>query len=686
MSLSTSGQQSINRVTVEQIFTHAKQLIAVAKTHGHRAFLLFECHHSNDIHLIRQWFDALSEKRRLWLPQQTSADRTDEIQQLLGTESSLVIYNATDGFDPRLLAASTGTLNAGGLYLLLTPPLNTWATQFDAEYGNSHSVFLQRLALEFKQHCEPSEINHLWQIAPASQQVARTPLSGARLTEQNEILDRLKNDIRAATPQVIVIQADRGRGKSTLLARALIDQETPNNISVTALHDSATIVLKQYCRQHGHKVQTVSLQQALQGSHDCLFVDEAATIPISQLLTLASRSKQIVFATTVEGYEGAGRGFATRFAKQLDEHYPDWHLYQPAQPIRWQSGDRLEALINKTLLLKCALPQVPTNFKLNDIHCEPITPEKLIQDPTLLEHTFAILARAHYQTTALDLRHMLDSPGITVWVASINGAPCAAALVCTEGQIDTNLYSDVAHKKRRLKHQLLPQLLTQFTLSKGLLDKRYQRIVRIAVEPTIQGRGIGSTLIQAIIENSNTGQQHADAIGTSFGADTATVGFWLKQGLVPVHLGYKRNPRSGLPSVCMLLAHSSALKAAQSDAQAILRGNLQTLLQAAEITSTTPNEYAHLVDLVLSQTVKRTEYDSATNGFKLQSQLFAAQERTYLDSVAAIHQLIDQHPYPKNQEAMQLFNELSNNFMYSQNNTMRSQHRALAKAIEALLR
>lgn len=634
---------------------------------------------------MRQWFDSQPEKHRLWLPQQNTTDRTDQIQQLLGTETMLVAYDARHGLDPRLLAASAGTLAAGGLYILLSPPLSQWGDTYDQEYGTTHSVFLQRLAQHFKDQCVPSTHTSLWQTAPPTQQVEGAELSKPDpLSEQSKILESLLVDIEAQLSQVIVIQADRGRGKSTLLARMLLSHRIPQNTSITALHGSATAVVHQHCSTHGLTVKTMPLQRALLQSHELLLVDEAATIPLEQLLSLASLSKQIVFATTVDGYEGAGRGFATRFAKQLDEHYENWRLYQPTKPIRWQAEDPLEALFNSALLLKSDLPDIPTNINLDEIRCKQLSPEQLIQDPQLLEHTFAILARAHYQTTAMDLRHMLDSPGMCVWVASINGSPCAAALVCTEGEIDDDLYTDIAHKKRRLKHQLLPQLLTQFTLSKKLLSRHYLRIVRIAVVPAIQGRGIGSILAQALINDSAKGCNKADAIGTSFGADESTLGFWLKQGLTPVHLGYKRNPRSGLPAACMLLAHSNEAITALGQAQQLLQRNLQLLQQTNTCKHDSPNQYSRLIEIILSQALKKVEEQSSMT-LTQQSSLFAAGARNFLDSLAAIHSLMERHQLPVNHKARSLFDELSRNVIAGSSGAMRTQNRELASRIRELL-
>jgi tRNA(Met) C34 N-acetyltransferase TmcA len=273
----------------------------------------------------------------------------------------------------------------------------------------------------------------------------------------------------------------------------------------------------------------------------------------------------------------------------------------------------------------------------------------------LLEQAFAILTSAHYQTTAMDLRHMLDSPAMEIWVASMGQIPCAAALVSREGGIEETLYDDITHKRRRLKNQLLVQLLTQFTLSKKILSLQYQRIVRIAVIPQIQNQGVGSALIKAITTDN---AESVDVMGTSFGADEASLAFWLKQGFSPVHLGYKRNPRSGLASVAMLLSCNEAAKPALLAAQLLLQLNLNVLRSAVDERSARDHNYVRVVDKLLSQQIQKREDSGIIDIFTPQVELYARGSRNFIDSLAALQWYLQKESLPQKSEAQALFDAL----------------------------
>ena len=83
---------------------------------------------------------------------------------------------------------------------------------------------------------------------------------------------------------------------------------------------------------------------------------------------------------------------------------------------------------------------------------------------------------------------------------------------------------------------------------------RYQRVMRIAVHPELQGRGLGSALLQAM---EKAGQkQGIDMMGASFGADLPLVNYWAQAGYTPIRLGVKQSDSSGYRSIVMLRSFS----------------------------------------------------------------------------------------------------------------------------------
>ena len=50
----------------------------------------------------------------------------------------------------------------------------------------------------------------------------------------------------------------------------------------------------------------------------------------------------MVFASTVSGYEGNGRGFEIKFLPELEKLYPQWKAANITTPYRWKKNDPLE--------------------------------------------------------------------------------------------------------------------------------------------------------------------------------------------------------------------------------------------------------------------------------------------------------------------------------------------------------
>jgi tRNA(Met) cytidine acetyltransferase len=103
---------------------------------------------------------------------------------------------------------------------------------------------------------------------------------------------------------------------------------------------------------------------------------------------------------------------------------------------------------------------------------------------------------------------------------------------------------------------LLPQSLVTHAGLKAAGSLRCARVMRIAVHPAVQRKGLGRQLLRTIKEDAE--KQGIDLLGTSFGATESLLYFWQQEEIFPVRLGFRRGHASGEYSVLMLTALSAA--------------------------------------------------------------------------------------------------------------------------------
>jgi tRNA(Met) cytidine acetyltransferase len=124
-----------------------------------------------------------------------------------------------------------------------------------------------------------------------------------------------------------------------------------------------------------------------------------------------------------------------------------------------------------------------------------------------------------------------------------------------EGGLDTNLAQEIFAGRRRPRGHLLPQTLCAHA---GLFEAtrlRFARIVRIAVHPAAQGRGLGRSLINGILRDDWTAD--ADLVGASFGATLDLLDFWRHCNFTPVHIGTARNAATGAHAAVVLRSRTT---------------------------------------------------------------------------------------------------------------------------------
>ena len=525
-------------------------------------------------------------------------------KQWLGRELDFLVYDAHCGFDVDAFGAITGTLRAGGLMILLVPELSQWAFFNDPEHKriqvypqNQQEVtgyYLQRLAQQVSSSnaasvlCETGAYRE--SVWPGASHTENNILEPCRTSQQSEAVAAVHKVVRGHRRRPLVLTADRGRGKSAALgiASGQLFNEGIGSIIITAPSKVSAEVIFQHARNNcdldqtelDHRLVFISPDELIKHSPDTdlLLVDEAAAIPTPLLQTILTRYARIVFASTVHGYEGTGRGFAIRFRKILDKKTPQWRHMQIQQPIRWNVNDPLEAFVFKALLLNAAPVNTSSLSELSreDYEYRRISSEQLISNESLLNELFGLLVLAHYQTRPFDLRHLLDGGNIEVSGLFQQGHLVATVLAAKEGEIEQSLVEPIWRGQRRVRGHLLPQSLSNHVGIADAVTLKGLRIIRIAVHPERQYQGLGRRLLSEIKRQAVN--DCYDYLGTSFGATESLLRFWHHCQFKPVRVGITREAASGTHSVMMLQGLSILGQSLQIEAQERFREQFHWLL------------------------------------------------------------------------------------------------------------
>ena len=474
-------------------------------------------------------------------------------KNLLGSEFPAIIYDARQGIHLDALAMAAGTLQDGGQLLLL---LNHWtdlANQPDSDSlrwsGEKHAIntphFIAFLQEKIAKYGFPVYKNTPLTLALPTPPKDRSPHCQPTLEQA-----RLLQQIAEAEEAILIVTAKRGRGKSALaglFAKQQLAQNQP--VILTAPNKSAVNIFNEFAGAEITFMPPDELSQNLsdapqQFANHWLFVDEAAMIPLDILFRLTKAFKRVVLTTTIHSYEGTGRGFLLKFMAKTNRTLRHFELFTP---LRWQADDKLEAFIDDLLLCDCEdrLPQPPYDVALAELiqisHCERIPHDQI-------ESVYGLLTLAHYRTSPLDLRRLLDAPQQQFYLAQALNSLLGCVWAVPEGGLaDKTLIRQIRRGERRPRGNLVAQMLCFQAGLEEACELRSLRISRIAVQPNWQQQGLGQRLITQMKQ-----QGAVDFLSVSFGYTPELLAFWQKCGFILVHFSESKEASSGCYSVVAL--------------------------------------------------------------------------------------------------------------------------------------
>ncbi|WP_434362710.1 GNAT family N-acetyltransferase [Parasalinivibrio latis] len=484
-----------------------------------------------------------------------------KVKSYLGRELNDVVVDASQGFDAEKFSALVGCLR-GGCTLTVVIPDRLPQTPFEARLFRMLVSYSNVVA---KESSGESSLE-LPKTDDTEQGDIKTPFVGGMTKDQSQAFDDICKVVTGHRRRPLLITADRGRGKSAVLGLAaaslmqtramkvIVTSPSPANVDTLFAHALSSLgeeaVTKKLVVEHGSSslsfVAPDALLEGIPYTPDLVIVDEAAAIPVPMLEQMLQKFSRICFSSTIHGYEGTGRGFATRFIRSLDEKAPQWRRCQLSQPVRWEEGDPLEQWLFNLMLLNAEPDEVseaPLTYKRFE-------PGQIAENEQLLTGLFGLMVNAHYQTSPNDLVQLLNDSNTQVFCALQEGKVAGAAVVLSEGGQEEGLAEAVCAGKRRIRGHLLAQSLACHTGCRSPLVERAARIQRIAVHPSLQNSGIGTQLVREIELSSK--QQGFDYLGTSFGGTKKLYRFWEQCGFKLARIGIQRDAASGTHSLQML--------------------------------------------------------------------------------------------------------------------------------------
>ncbi|WP_392563835.1 GNAT family N-acetyltransferase [Orbus wheelerorum] len=493
-------------------------------------------------------------------------------KSLLGQEFKHAIFDARLGFNLDAFAIVTGTLIAESVFILILPEeFSNWQDQDSLRWSERPTAipvpnFIAHLNLVIlkQKNQYPDDIcqlvidsthtdDYLLKFIARNNWHHHSQLKFDDIAEQQSIFAQLKK----LNSKIIFISAKRGRGKSALAGMFA----KCNQCWITAPNKNAVMTLMHFAPkdvQFFAPDELIIQLPTLFDKPDWLIIDEAAMIPLPIIAKLIEGFKHVLLTSTVDGYEGTGQGLLLKLFTQY-QHPNEVQFLSLVKPIRWLENDPLEYFTEQLILANTPTFTLTDDLD-NNISVRMINQLELLQSGQLLTDFFGLLKSAHYRTTLIDLRRLLDARNILLYGALLANHHIIGVLIAIkEGGLAEPLIDQVLKGYRRPKGNLVAQSLVAHG-SEPLAAKLHSiRINRIAVNQELRRQGIASELLNSLIDSAKL--SGCDFISVSFAYSTEMYHIWASLGFTIVHIGTHKEASSG--SYAVMAIYPISLDGAQ---------------------------------------------------------------------------------------------------------------------------
>jgi len=624
--VSGGDPRKVGAITARALLYYEKRYRRIAERRP--LSLLYMFHDEFDDARLRKEIVKRAVKEKGSLLQQTTA-RYEESEKYLGTTFQALVLDLTNDLKPNDVGRLVGVVEGGGLIVVQAPPWDEWDTRMTLfkqsllvpGYEEPRHVFIgwfKRKLLKHKTNIFVFDADRdeliggepLKTVPPKSRRKIRLPekplfpqdLYRLALTQDQvnviKSLEWFYDKPPRGKRKVLVVTADRGRGKSCAvgigligLARALGKVKNRVRILVTApslgnvqslmelaLRAAEEAGLRPRPVKRGGRIieiqgEKFSLEywepvQIPRLSADIVAVDEASGIHVPLLHKIWRAHRRIVFAATIHGYEGAGRGFNIRFLQAVKQD-PATMLKHVTmeEPIRYGRGDPVERWLYDTLLLDAEPAELGEedyeDIRRGRLEYLRLDPEWLFSEEgeEVLRQLFGIYVMAHYRNEPDDLGMLADAPHhlIRAVRTKTRGKIVSAAQVAEEGGLGEELI-DRLLRGEKIAGNIIPDRLLKHQRIIEYGKMKGWRVVRIATHPEAQSRGLGSRLLEWLY--SEVEERGLDWLGSGFGVNEKLLRFWRRNGFLVLHISPDRNPVSGEYTILVLKPRSETARLA----------------------------------------------------------------------------------------------------------------------------